>query len=385
MDHKLDLKTMSMRIVRFTDLAELKPYADAWDELAHGVPFRTWTWMSCWWRHYATARPSALYVLGVFDRADRLVGVAPWYMSRSSTWGRVIQWLGSGEVCSDYLDVLCRPADVDVVAESLAQWLADRRCAGARGPDAWDLARWTAVDAQSPVAPRIAGHLERLGCLVNLRDGPRCWRLELPTQWEAYHALLSKSHRKQVRRLERNVLDTGRVRLHSTESMAQWSAAMSVLVDLHGRRRNELGQRGCFVAPRFAAFHHEVSAALLRRGQCELHWLELDGRPVAAEYHLLGNGVAYAYQAGVLPEALDCEPGKLITIALLRRAVERGYREFDFLRGDEPYKAHFRAQARPTREFRVAPPNRAARWRLQLWAAGSRVRQWMRGSVGSES
>ena len=49
-----------------------------------------------------------------------------------------------------------------------------------------------------------------------------------------------------------------------------------------------------------------------------------DGSPVAAEIHFRGDGVSYAYQSGLDPEALDCEPGRLITIALLQKFIESG-------------------------------------------------------------
>ena len=116
-----------------------------------------------------------------------------------------------------------------------------------------------------------------------------------------------------------------------------------------------LGEQGCFASARFLGFYRDVVPALLRRGQVQFHWLELDGKPVAAEYQLVGNGVLYAYQAGVDPEAMAHQPGKLINLAILRQAIERGYRAFDFLRGDEPYKARFGAQPRPT----VGVPRRA--------------------------
>ena len=112
----------------------------------------------------------------------------------------------------------------------------------------------------------------------------------------------------------------------------------------------------------------------MRQGHLQFHWLELDGRPVALEYHLTGGGVLYAYQAGVDPEAMEFQPGKLLNLATIRRAIEQGYRAFDFLRGDEPYKAHFRAAPRPSLELRIVPNRPSARLRHNLWLAGSRVK-----------
>ena len=44
---------------------------------------------------------------------------------------------------------------------------------------------------------------------------------------------------------------------------------------------------------------------LLAAGLLRLHWLELDGQPVAAEYHLADGGVIYGYQSRRGAERLD--------------------------------------------------------------------------------
>ena len=121
---------------------------------------------------------------------------------------------------------------------------------------------------------------------------------------------------------------------------------------------------------------------LLRNGQLRLHWLELDGVPVAAEYHLAGGGVVYAYQAGVNPDALAHSPGRLGHMITIRRAIEQGYRAFDFLRGDEPYKAHWRARPQRGLELRVVPGRVAARLRYGIWLTGTHLKQWVKGGMG---
>jgi CelD/BcsL family acetyltransferase involved in cellulose biosynthesis len=134
-----------------------------------------------------------------------------------------------------------------------------------------------------------------------------------------------------------------------------------------------------FASQRFAAFHRDLMAKLLERGQLLLHWVELDGAAVAAEYHLLGGRTVYAYQAGVDPAALGESPGRLAHIATIRKSIECGYRAFDFLRGDEPYKAHWRATPRGSVEVRVACRRWAAQTRLKLWRGGAWAKRRIRG------
>jgi CelD/BcsL family acetyltransferase involved in cellulose biosynthesis len=239
----------------------------------------------------------------------------------------------------------------------------------------------TGVDAQDPVVRRLAESLEARGNTVHRRDGPRFWRIELPTEWEDYLARLSKDHRKQVRRSVRGILATGRVEVRHVERPEDLAHAQDVLIDLHQRRRRSLGEPGSFASTRFTAFHREVMADLLLTRQLYLQWLELDGRPIAAEYGLAGDGVIYAYQSGVEPDALEHSPGRLSHVVMLQRAIEQGYRALDFLRGDEPYKPHWRARPRPSVEIRVVPGRASAQLRHGLWLAGTGMKEWIKSGL----
>jgi CelD/BcsL family acetyltransferase involved in cellulose biosynthesis len=374
-----------MRIVAPTTLDELAPYADDWDRLSDGMPFRSWTWLWHWWQHYgpqnnAERLRTRLAVLCVFDDSDSLMGVAPWYLDSSASRGRVLRPLGSGEVCSDYQGVLCHRDVEETVVEALAEYLMD----GSPQVLGWDRLELGGVDAEDRTVTRLAECLSDLGATVHRRPGVNCWRLDLPADWNTYVASLGKNMRRDVRRLEREVLDADRAALHAVMRLDELPRAMDILVELHQRRRTMLGDAGCFASARFLGFYRRVVPELLRRGQVQFYWLELDGKPVAAEYQLVGNGTLYAYQAGVDCELMECQPGKLINLAILRRAIEHGYLAFDFLRGDEPYKARFGARPRPTVEYRIVPRRLMAQFRHNLWLAGRKVKEWVRNGTRDE-
>ena len=68
------------------------------------------------------------------DRERRLIGIAPWYLDRTMVKGNVLRWLGSGEVCTDHLSLICRPEDREQVAAAVAETLTTtlRRLGSAR-------------------------------------------------------------------------------------------------------------------------------------------------------------------------------------------------------------------------------------------------------------
>ena len=187
-----------------------------------------------------------------------------------------------------------------------------------------------------------------------------------------------KNRRKKIRQAARRYLDNGRAVLHSVQKISEVPRAMDILIELHQRRQRSLGHRGCFATGRFTAFHRSVVEQLLRVGQLQLHWLEIDEEPAAAEYQVSGDGVLYAYQAGIDPSRLHFGPGRLITIAVLRWAIASGYRAYDLLRGDEPYKPRWGAVPLATREIYVVPNLTSAQFRHSAWLAGAGAKQLIR-------
>jgi CelD/BcsL family acetyltransferase involved in cellulose biosynthesis len=222
--------------------------------------------------------------------------------------------------------------------------------------------------------------LEQRGCLVSRFAADAWWALDLPASWDDYLAAISKSHRKQLRRLERDVLESNRVRWHQVRSNDELANAWRVLVDLHQRRRRSLGEPGCFASRAFHDFHREVVERMLVGDRLRMSWLELDGSPAAAEYHLTDGTTTFAYQGGVDPERLAEEPGRLSTILCLRAAIKERHQCIDFMRGDEPYKAHWRAVPHPTFDVRVVPNRRLARLRGRLLAWSDSAIDWVRQS-----
>lgn len=382
-----------MHVERITTWDELLALRSDWNAIREAGPFRSWDWLATWWKHFGGVvrrngdqplRPvdRELFVLAVYDDAHttgadgsrRLAGIAPWYLDRSRIKGNIVRWLGSGEVCTDHLSLICEPREASCVAQCVAAKLTED-C------DDWDRIELGAVDADDVSIASLVEELNERDCLVSRQPADACWAVELPGSWDEYLSSISKSHRKQLRQLERRVLESGRITWHRVTRSAELERAWAILVDLHQRRRRSLGERGCFASKLFHDFHREVVEHLLARGQLRMSWLALDGTPAAAEYHLADGRTTFAYQGGVDPDRLDEEPGRLSTILCLRAAIEEGHRQIDFLRGDEPYKAHWRATPRPTYDYRILANRRFARLRGRVWNVTDALGDWFRAGA----
>ncbi|MFV1965963.1 MAG: GNAT family N-acetyltransferase [Pirellulaceae bacterium] len=358
-----------MNVQRVANEDQLTALAPEWDCLAHGVPFRRWDWVRSWWRTYSSHRE--LFVLTVRDERGQLVGIAPWYTEKSGAQGRILAFLGSGEVCSDYLTVLSTKEHETVVAQAVADWLsAAAHAVDGTSENRWDLLELEGVLAEDSVVRSLLDHMADGGCAVHRREEDRCWRIILPDSLQGFLARLSKSRAKQARRLLDELEHNKGLVFQKAGCEQDPERGLDILIDLHQRRRQSLGQPGCFACKQFTEFVRDSARRLHAAGELELCWLELNGHPVAIDLNVVTDEAIYAYQSGIEPDALDCSPGHLLFMAVIRDAIASNRRIYDFLRGDEAYKSHWRGESVPLIRVRVIPARAVPRLRHGVWLAG---------------
>jgi CelD/BcsL family acetyltransferase involved in cellulose biosynthesis len=377
-DHAVgDPTSGELHVERIDDEQQLPLIAEQWNALAGEIPFRSWEWLEAWWRHYRT-EGDELCILTVRNAQQELVALAPWYLSSSPIFGRVLRFLGSGDVCSDYLTVLTAAGFQQTAISAICAWLR------MEGQSLWDTIELQGVGHDDEAMALLSRQLAAANYRVDTRTNVNSWRIRFPENWEAYVSTLSRSRRERVRQLCRKKFETGHARVRTVECPEDLVEGLEVLRDLHQRRRQSLGDRGCFACPRFEAFVREVAERFYHLSRLRLQWIELDGKPVAVEFDLAGGDTVFYYQSGIEPELLDEKPGWLGTIGALRRAMWEGYRRFDFLRGDEDYKSHWRAEPYALIEIRIAAPRLSARTRLLVWQTERWARKHAKAVVGRE-
>jgi CelD/BcsL family acetyltransferase involved in cellulose biosynthesis len=180
-------------------------------------------------------------------------------------------------------------------------------------------------------------------------------------------ATLGHSKRQLARKFLRQLGESARISVRVIDDVSRWNEGFDAFHQLHQKRRTSVGDAGCFATAEFGRFLNDAGRSLLGAGRAVMLILDIEGQPAAAEYNLLGTNTVYFYQAGIDPDFLAHQPGHMLTVARIERVIRRGYRAVDFLRGDEPYKAHWRAQPRPQMNLRIVRRQVAAQLRHQAW------------------
>lgn len=328
--------------VPLADALDLGP--DVWDRLltrsGAGSPFLTWAWH----RACADAVPpeevdscQALVLRGATGDVQALF---PFRVHQDGFWGVPVTGLGwaFGDLgCPDHLDILASPeADLDALPGALENlpWVAIRLGNVAEA----------AINVE-----RFRAACERRGWTVRRRPLGRCPYLDLPGSWEAYLSSLSSHGRHAIRRKERKLSREHDVVL-TDYGQGRLEEGLHHLQRLHALR---WGGGGAFRDPVMERLHRRFAAALADRDQLWLVTLDLDGAPAAAWYGFSLGDTVYHYQNGRDPRWERDRVGTVLMGLMIRRAIERGYRRLDLLRGEEPYKAEWTLTARPCYEVAV--------------------------------
>ncbi len=317
-----------LQVAVVADAAGFEALAAEWREIAsscaYATVFQTYEWNWAWWRHFGKRAGRRLHLVTFRDSAGRLAGLAPfmtgyWYASMF----RRLSFIGTG--ASDYLDILARPGDESAVASSLYGHFGD-----------WH--EWHVADLQQMREGGLLREYKPSSLVWYDAAQEPCPYMPLGPDWATVQAGFGKKTRYNIGYYSRSV-----EKLHEVEF--GWAGAddlddeMTNLFELHQRRWNKRWLPGVFSTKGVQRFHRDVARELLGQDILRLFYLRLDGSTEACLYCFsFGDRLCY-YQGGFEPTKAKLSLGTVLTARAIQTAVDEGKSVFDFLRGDEPYKA----------------------------------------------
>lgn len=264
-----------------------------------------------------------LFTVAVCDD-QLLIGLAPmfilWWKGR-----RQDTFIGNG--VSDEFDFIVDKSCAPGAAEAIPEEIAAQR-------SSWDL-----CDLQDLPPCSILHHVQPPAALTSeLRVQYTCTWAPLPFSRETFEERLPHGLRRNLRRYRTKLEQIGRV-VFETADAGSTPEHLNAVIALHCARWSARDEPGGMLARRqMETFQRSAAEALYRRGMARFYGLKLDARIIASAYALTDGHRACRYPVGFHREFERFNPGSLILEYAMARGIEEGLREFDFLRGDEPYK-----------------------------------------------
>ena len=326
--------SISPKLTTITTIDQFGSLRGDWDQLT-SEPLRSFAWNFAWWKNFQHLGQLNLYVLEV---EGRVVGIAPLFLDR---WGgqKRLRFIGSGKTCTDYATLIVadrwRERFIEEITTEVAGLTAMLELEGVTGEFPHD-----------SLAEQFGNRFWR----YNIELEPT-WFLQLPQEWTDFVAGSKKSLRRKIKKAEKRIA-SDEFEVRSTLDDLPLEEGWDLLVELHRIRFESKGESGAFDDDHFTNFLHDAVVDLNDNDQVEIIVAYHEGEPMGAHLILLGPSGPQLYQAGIQVAKSKFEPGHLLITFAVRRAIERGHKAFDFLRGNQPYKPYWGAVPRRLQNVR---------------------------------
>jgi len=356
---------------------QLEQFRESWNHLLQTNPassiFQTPEWLAAWWKPFAKGKE--LLGLVFVDAEGRTLGIAPLYREQKSFLGRTITTLrmvGAGSGDSDALDFITSPGNEEVCADTFVAWLGKQR--------EWDVCALETLPQNSLVARRLGTRLHEAGWSVDTTLTPN-FVADLPDAWPQYLNALEPSFRPLLTRYPRRLQSRYSVRFDRCERIEDLKVHLETLFSLHQMRWTGRGEPGAFANQDRRDFYFEMAAAFLQRGWLEFWVLELDGGIVGAQFCFRYNDTVSLLQEGFHPKYAAEKIGYALRAHVLEEMIRSGAKRYDFLGGDDPYKAKFGAHQKNYLNLTFAGPSRLGRTYVATQRRKRQIKTWLKSKL----
>lgn len=323
-------------IEHFSRLLEIRSEWSAFARTIDGLtPFQLPEWLVTWWRHFGSGALRCF----VFREGGEIAGIVPCFLHH---WNgkRQITLLGAG--ISDYLEPALKPEREHEMVSQIQSHL--------NSTSDWDICHWQDLSGNTP--------FQQLAC--EFAEDTPCMAIPLNGTFEAYWETCARTLRQNVRRDRAKAESQGEIRFHV--ATAPEPELLDSLIEMHRARWQRQDQPGMIEANGSEAFLRDVAYGFASLGMLRIFSLQFGRKLVAVIFAFDYHGRISNYLTAFDPEYERLGFGRTLLYEAVRYSFQKGYKAWDFLRGEEQYKHWWRAQVIP--KSRVVVTRTAAGNRL---------------------
>ena len=314
-------------MIQSTPLTSFTQIADEWETVLSGSPmntlFLTPQWQEVWWESFGNGHSMVGFYL---TEADGVTAIAP--LTRT---GDTLSLVGNQDTV-DYNDFLVKPGHEAVLYDAVLDRMEELRC---------HTLTLASLKEESPTLEHLPEMARQRGFSVEVEREDVASGIVIPETWEDYLTGLSKKDRHELRRKFRRLESTPDWGWYSLSGQDQVAERLGDFIEL---MRLSKADKDEWMTPERERFFHQITQRMAQDGRLRLFFLEMEGQTVATSLCFDYDSSRLLYNSGYNPDYSYYSVGLLLDALCLREAIEQNMDYFDFLRGDEPYKAHLGGQ-----------------------------------------
>jgi CelD/BcsL family acetyltransferase involved in cellulose biosynthesis len=338
--------------------------------------FLTWDWQYEWWCAYGESRD--LYVVAIYHD-EQLVAILPTYIDEvlivpGVPRARILRFMGTGEVYSDFLDIIVNPLYTDDVLQYLNHFF--------RTPQPWDFIEFASM-LEEAVIGRIKADMKPAEVMW-AAEGGVCPYVDFNQKWDVFLSSLSKKMRYEVRSDRKKLDAIGNINRYVVSDPDTLDHAMSEFKRLHQDRFISKGENGVFASPIYHRFHNAVARRLLNKGLLNLVFLQVDGVNVACRYQFIYKSRLFDYLPGMDTAWYKHSVGMVQLSYCVEDSINIGVERYEFLRGGESYKYRWKSQDQVLYTLRFARDSARSKFLFMLFRLKSESKRMLKALLSEK-
>jgi CelD/BcsL family acetyltransferase involved in cellulose biosynthesis len=294
--------------------------------------FHTPLWQRAVWNHLASRERLRIAMVW---QGPELVCALP------MQWSRKYGYQTPARHITDYLDPLIAPEGIEAgtIGRLILRLLGDRATLTLHNirPNAATASLWQTSAAAE-------------GWMIERTTTEQCPMLLLPESVDHWMERLGPHIRKELRRKIRKVIEKGAGRLLCC-APEQAEMGIDQLLEFMQHR----GQKAVDVQRTLGPILREAGPELIRRGRLQLSTLMIEDRPAACILEAATPNGLMLYNSGFDTKLKTWSPGLVAEALSIQKCIEHKQTQYDFLRGQEPYKYELGAEDRPLARMVLRP------------------------------
>jgi hypothetical protein len=321
------------RISIIDSFDQLEMLRNNWNELlgksARPNLFLSWEWITAWAENFIDNKRK-LFILLVYE-SDELIGIAPWcinYVKKAFLSFRQIEFLGTPETGSDYLDVFIRKGKEKDVAYKIYNFLLGDAVSY------WDRLRLHDIPCNSTFLLFFLNLISETGKYSGFKEASFCPVMVLPNSEDDFFTQISLKRSKRFKQDLRNLKKED-----SIEFVTCLSENFDTCVnDFFAFYEKKTPWNGSHILRQVRKFVEKMGDT----GGVQIDFLTANKSTIGALLHLRFNDTLYLYLMAVDKEYNPrvSVGNTLVGLAILN-AINSGIKYYDFLKGVEEYKFYW--------------------------------------------
>ncbi|MBI4847192.1 MAG: GNAT family N-acetyltransferase [Nitrospirae bacterium] len=280
--------------------------------------FLSWEWSSLWLKHFVS--DGGIFVLKVEDDGD-VVGIAPMIVVRGQ-----VCFIGGG--LADYTDFLILRDQRKVIA-AILDFIFTKTD--------WVMISFPRIPESSPNLLPLRELLSGIAYPSRVRAVGVSPCVRITGTWDDYYKGTSKGLRQDIRTAHNKFRSMGET-TYEDYNENNSEELLNCFFEMHRKRQAGKIGESLYETQVNMDFFSELASAFHATGWSDFSVLKIDGRIISAVFAFKYHRIFFYWIPVFAPEFLKYSPGKVHIQILLKKCFEEGFREFDFMRGDESYK-----------------------------------------------